>query len=84
MPRYHFDLHNDLEVLDEEGIELRSLEVAKAHALDEARTMIKASVTESGKIDLRHRIEVRDDSGAIIYTVHFEDAVAIVREGQPV
>lgn len=84
MPHYHFDLHNDIDAIDDEGLDLSSFETAKAHALDEARTMINVSVLNVGKVDLRHRIDVRDDAGKIVYTVHFEDAVSFVRQGAPV
>ncbi len=82
MPHYFFDLHNDVVSLDEEGREFGDLEAAKAHALDEAREMIQASVLEKGRIDLRHHIDVRDDSSAIVHVVHFDDAVSIVRDGE--
>lgn len=82
VPRYFFDLHNDIDAIDEEGREFSDLDAAKAYTLGEARQMIQASVSETGRIDLGHHIDVRDDSGAIIYIMHFEDAVRIVRNGE--
>lgn len=41
--------------------------------------MICASVTADGKINLRHCIKLRDESGAIVCVVHFEDAVEVTR-----
>ena len=79
MPRYFFDLHNDVDALDEEGVELRDANAAITHALYEARTMIQASVAETGRIDLRHHIDVRDDAGEILHVLHFEDAVTVQR-----
>jgi hypothetical protein len=79
VPRFFFDLHNDMEAPDEEGVELPGLEAAKAHALCEARTMIRASVAESAKINLCHHIDVRDETGTVVYVVHFEDAVTVKR-----
>ena len=79
MPQYFFDLHNDLDAEDPEGKELPDLEAAKAHVLQEARTMIQVSVEETGRIDLRHHIDVRDDSGATVFVMHFEDAVTVQR-----
>ena len=83
VPRYFFDLHNDLEVIDEEGCDLADLAAAKEHALAEAREMIQASASETGKIDLCHRIDVRDESGGIVHSLRFEDAVSFVRDGRP-
>ncbi len=41
--------------------------------------MIQASIAEHGKIDLRHHIDLRDESGTIVYVMHFEDAVTVQR-----
>jgi hypothetical protein len=79
VPRYFFDLHNDMDACDDEGVELSNTDAALAHALSEARTMIQASVAETGRIDLRHHIDVRDESGTIVYVMHFEDAVTVQR-----
>ena len=84
MPRYFFDLYNDITALDDEGRELPDLESAKNNASKEAREMVEASVHDHGRVDLRHRIELRNDAGAVVHTVHFEDAVNVVRAGQPV
>jgi hypothetical protein len=84
MPRYYFDLHNDIDAPDEEGVELMDPSQAHARALKEAREMICASVEEHGRIDLRHHIQIRDETGAIVGVVKFEDAVTFLREGEPV
>jgi hypothetical protein len=47
MPRYFFDLHNDLDVRDEEGCELPDFEAAKDHAQHEARKMVEAKMTRN-------------------------------------
>ena len=78
MPRYFFDLHNDVDALDAEGKDLPDVAAAKANALKEAREMIQASVGEEGKINLHHCIQVRDETGDTIYTLQFRDAVVII------
>lgn len=82
MPRYFFDLRDDMDVLDEEGKELPDPQSAKAHALTEARQMVQASIAEHGHIDLRHHIDVRDENGTIVSVLHFEDAVTVRRGDQ--
>ena len=82
MPRYYFDLHNDIDTVDEEGVELSGVDDALAHALREVRWMIQASVADTGRIDLRHHIDVRDENGTVIYVMHFEDAVTVQRGRQ--
>ena len=79
MPRYFFDLHNDVDADDPDGVELPDLDAALAHALAEARTMIQVSVAETGRIDLRHHIDVRGEDGSILHVQYFEDAVTIQR-----
>jgi hypothetical protein len=79
VPHYFFDLHNDLDVLDPEGRECADLAAAKDNVLKEARAMLQVSIGETGKIDLRHHIDVRDESGAVVHVLHFEDAVTVWR-----
>lgn len=84
MPQYYFDLHNDMDVADNEGKKLPDIEAARTHALEEARHMIAASTTEQGKIDLRHYITVRDEGGAEVHCIDFGDAVSVQRGGKPI
>ena len=81
MPHYFFDLHNDIDAVDEEGKDLPDLPAAIEHALCEARAMIQASVKSTGRIDLRHHIDVREGD-EIVYVMHFEDAVTVQRGDQ--
>jgi len=68
-----------MDVIDLEGVELPDANAALAHTLQEARHMIQASVAEIGHIDLRHHIDVRDESGDVLQVLHFEDAVTVQR-----
>ena len=78
MPRYFFHLHNDLETRDEVGLELPDLAAARKVAEQEARAMAAQSVV-NGRVDLKHSIEVTDESGATVLLIRFGDAVEIVR-----
>ena len=84
MARYFFDLRNDIDVNDGEGRHFADLGAATVHARKEAREMICASVEEGRDVDLRHKIEVREESGSVAAVVHFEDAVRFLRAGEPV
>ncbi|HWH18879.1 MAG TPA: hypothetical protein VNT77_11220 [Allosphingosinicella sp.] len=77
MPRFFFHLRNDIDAPDEEGTELPDLEAARAHATAEARNMISVSVLETGRINLHHRIDVGDETGQVVATVEFGNAVRI-------
>lgn len=73
VPRYFFHLFDDLTVIDEEGVELPSPAAAREHAIANARTMACAELTE-GHLNLKHRIEVTDESASTILTLRFADA----------
>ncbi len=79
MPRFFFNLRNDMSVDDEEGLELPNLEAARARAEAYALDMTAATVLEERKINLHHRIEVTDGMGQKVLTVEFGDLVTIER-----
>ena len=81
MPRYFFDLYNELTVQDDEGQEFADLESAKSNALKQVRRLIGGLVVENGRIALRHHLKVRDRRGTILHCVQFEDAVSVARGG---
>jgi hypothetical protein len=78
VPRFFFDLHDDMNVEDEEGIELSSPSAAREWAIKNARDMACAEVL-GGRLNLRHFIEVRDESGVSIARIRFGDAVDVER-----
>jgi hypothetical protein len=77
MPRFYFHLFNDMDVRDEEGVELPNDAAALQRAAFSAREMAAQSVRE-GRLVLDHRIEVANDHGDTIGTVHFGDVVEII------
>jgi hypothetical protein len=77
MPRFYFDLHNDVDAIDREGKELGDLVEARKIALKAAREMIAASA-EEGHINLNHFIQVREESGKIADRITFGEAISIV------
>jgi hypothetical protein len=76
MRRYYFHLYNDETSLDQEGTELPNEAVALQKAADQARNMAAQSVKE-GHLVLHHRIDVVDDRGGKVGTVHFGNVVEI-------
>ena len=75
--RYFFHLHNDLDVIDEEGVELLDLEAARMVALHNARFSAAEAIRETGRMVSDHRIDIADDKGNILDTVYFRDAVTV-------
>ena len=76
MPRYYFHLYNDIIAMDDEGKLLPHLEAARVNAVKEAREMMTETVAE-GRINFSHRIDIADESGAIVDSVTFAEAVKV-------
>ena len=76
MTRYFLHLRDGSdEVLDPDGIEA-GLDTIAGLALRCARDCI-ARDAESGRIDLRYRIDVHDEKDDIVHSLAFKDAVSI-------
>ncbi len=76
MPRFFFNLHNDLDAPDPEGRELPDLAAARDAAIREARELAAETVMQ-GRLDLGHFIEVADAAGAPLFRVRFGEAVTV-------
>ena len=76
VPMFFFDLYDDMTVIDDEGAELPSPEQAREQAVQNAAEMACTEVLE-GHLNLKHRIEVRAESGATVATVRFADVVEV-------
>jgi len=78
MPRYFMHLMDGKDVLlDPDGIEMLPEAIVGA-ALLAARDCIAGDV-KSGKIDLHCRIDVHDESGKLVHSQSFADAVEILQ-----
>ncbi len=79
MTRYRLHIHcDDCIAEDREGLDRPSIENAKEEAVKGIRSILCEELME-GKLDLRGHIDVADETGAVVETVHFEDAVQIIR-----
>ena len=77
VPRYYFHLMDSVDVvLDPDGMEMPADAIVGA-ALMQARDCMAGDV-KNGKLDLHYRIDVHDESGAVVHALQFEDAVEIV------
>lgn len=74
--RFFFDIYNDEDVADPEGIELPDSAAAMARAVEEARVLAAESVRR-GHLVGSHRVEVRDAKGNRVGAVRFDEAVRI-------
>lgn len=76
MPRFYFDISNDISVEDPEGQELDNLAAAHQKAVAYARDLAAEAVRQ-GEVDLNHSIVIGDEDHEPILTVTFRDAFAI-------
>ena len=79
MPRFYFHVHDDDIELDTIGLEFPNAEAAKGDALRGARDLACDEVSR-GFLKLDHRVEVQDSAGAVVASISFRDAVAIIGE----
>jgi len=77
MPRFYFNLYNDIATADVEGREMADLGAARSAAERDAREMAARSVQCEGYLNLAHYVEVTDESGKPVLRVPFGEAVVI-------
>jgi hypothetical protein len=71
-----FDLHDDYDVVDEDGTVLPDEQAARAFALKNAREIACESV-RAGRLDLKHLIAVLSEHRRPLFTVPFSEAVEV-------
>ena len=76
MPRFYFNLRNDISVDDQEGRDFPDIATARQNAILEARQMASEQV-QKGRLNLNHSIEVTDETGAVVDTIYFAEAVGM-------
>ena len=77
VPRFHFNLFNDMDILDKEGTELPDLGAAVDAASSMARDMAAQSV-RTGRLTPHHRIEVSNENGETVATICYGDVVEVL------
>jgi hypothetical protein len=78
MPRYFFNLRDrDLYIADEEGTDLPDLIAAEQLAIHSARDLMGHDIRR-GRLVLGNAILIADESGAVVSTIIFRDAVEIL------
>lgn len=77
VPRYFLHICNGTGfVEDDEGLELPDREAAR-HAAMEGLRDITASELRAGQLNMASFIEIEDESGRHVMTIHFVEAVSI-------
>ncbi|TCP36103.1 hypothetical protein [Sphingomonas sp. BK235] len=76
-----FHLRGVDEVLDQTGCEVDGLDIVRSTALRAARDVMSGDVRE-GKLDLRLRIDVETQDGAVIYSLPFARAISLFKNAE--
>jgi hypothetical protein len=77
MPRFFFHLHNDVEVPDDVGADLQSLDDARIKAVAAARGVMAEDIVEAGHITLSHRITIANSAGDELLELPFRACVEV-------
>ena len=76
MPRFFFNLRNEIDVEDKEGQVLPDSNHARAVAVQHARGIMSEDIKD-GRLILRDTIDVVDERGEPVLTLPFRDAIDI-------
>ena len=76
MPRFFFNLRDEVSVEDCEGKDLPDAGRARELAVDYARGIMSEDVKD-GRLVLRDEIDILDEQGEKILTLPFRDAIEI-------
>jgi len=81
VPRYYFQLRDQTyELLDPEGIECSDDDALAGAVLANARDVI-AGDAKRGVVNLRFRIDAEDETGTVVHSLSFTNAVRVLRAG---
>ena len=77
MPRFFFHLHNDIQVHDDVGTELPSLDEARIKGVGAARGIMAEDIVMAGHITLSHRITIANRAGKELLELPFRACVEV-------
>lgn len=77
MPRFYFHLHNSIEVPDEDGMEMASVDHAKEEATRAARAIMAEDIRAIGQITLSHHIRITNELGEDEMVLPFRACVEV-------
>jgi hypothetical protein len=77
MPRYYIHIFDDIDVIDEEGVELPDLATARRRAIRGGREIMVDHLKAGSPLRLFHRIEIADDRGMVLAVIPFRELITI-------
>ena len=78
MARFHLNLFNDVDVMDEEGSDRADLAAAKAEAIKVGRELMAEHLVLGRPVNLSHRMEVSDADGKVLAVIPFREMITII------
>jgi len=75
VPKFFFNLYNDVTAMDTEGIELPDVAAAIEQARVGAAQIAAELIIAGGRLNPKHRIEIEDEQGQLVSTLWFRDLV---------
>jgi len=81
MPQFFFHLTNQVAARDHEGREMADLDEAIAAAISDIRSIL-CDDARRGRLDLRGRIDIADETDTILHSVAFGEAVELLLPGE--
>jgi hypothetical protein len=76
MPRFYLHVHDTLDAIDDEGIDLPHLNDACAEAISGLRCVIAGQVRD-GRLVAHTHVSITDEAGERLAVVNLSDAVEI-------
>ena len=80
MPRYFLDVVNGDAIEDPDGADFADLEAAREEATLSARDLVSQDLKEGRPLGLKRRIDIRNETGKVVGSVSFSDAMPPERQ----
>lgn len=81
VPRFFFNIRDGGQTFcDPEGTELATLDAARHEALMDARWIL-AEELRTGRVTLERQLEITDEAGQVLATVHVRDVAGQLLDG---
>jgi len=78
MPIYFFNLHNDVEAVDNEGMDFPDASAALIFAVQSVRNLIAFSIESEGSFSVHHSLDVLNADGVLIEKINFGSVVKVL------
>lgn len=75
MPRFYFNVYDDVLARDDEGMELKDVQAARGEARCGAAELIAAQIKGGHQINLSHCIKVENEERQVLFVLSFRELV---------